>query len=334
MKKYKYLTLTDHSGHSKENSLYALMRTLAAHEKTDTVRVASRGDARNAGFFFAHDTNEVYATEVDADFDFQADGKQFTEGGKRVDIEDFDVILMRLPRPVTDSFLNYLAGRAILKTIINHPDGIMKTSTKEFLLNFPEVCPPMQLVKSEAEVEAFAAQFPIVLKPLKEYGGKGIVKIKDGKVSTGEEEMSLAEYLAIIKIELEQDGYLAMKFLENVKKGDKRILVVNGEILAASLRLPAPDSWLCNVAQGGKSVPAEADADEIKIVKTIAPRLKKEGILIFGADTLTDDNGKRVLSEVNTLSIGGFPQAEQQTGRPILRQTIDLIVEEVEKSGG
>ncbi len=330
MKKYKYLALTDHSGHSKENSLYALMRTLAKHDKTHSVSVASRGDIRNEPFFNEVEESELYTTLVDKNFDYQSDGQQFISSEIKKKIKDFDVIIMRLPRPVSDDFLDFLTKEAEDKVIINHPHGIRKTSTKQYLLHFPEVCPEMKMVRSAADVKAFAERFPIVLKPLREYGGKGVVKIEKGKVYHGNEVLSLAEYLSIIKMELELDGYLAMKFLKNVTKGDKRILVVDGQILAASLRLPAEDSWLCNVAQGGKSVASEADEDEIKIINKITPFLKQEGVLIFGADTLVDDNGRRVLSEVNTLSIGGFPQAEKQTGRPILQQTIDLITDYVE----
>ena len=330
MKKYKYLALTDHSGHSKENSLYALMRTLAKHDKTHSVSVASRGDMRNEPFFNEIENSELHTTLVDENFDYQSDGRQFINSQTKNSIDDFDVIIMRLPRPVSDDFLDFLTKEAEGKVIINHPHGIRKTSTKQYLLHFPEVCPEMKMVRSAADVKAFAARFPIVLKPLREYGGKGVVKIEKGTVYHGDEILSLEEYLSLIKFELELDGYLAMKFLKNVTEGDKRILVVDGKILAASLRLPAEDSWLCNVAQGGKSVLSEANADEIKIINKITPFLKQEGVLIFGADTLVDDNGKRVLSEVNTLSIGGFPQAEKQTGRPILQQTIDLITKYVE----
>ena len=330
MKKYKYLALTDHSGHSKENSLYALMRTLSKHDKTHSVSVASRGDIRNEPFFNEVENSELYITSVNENFEYESDGQQFTNSETKKSIADFDVIIMRLPRPVSDEFLDFLTQEAKGKVIINHPHGIRKTSTKQYLLHFPQVCPEMKMVRSAKEVKAFAEHFPIVLKPLREYGGKGIVKIEKGKVHHGDEVHSLEEYLSIIKIELELDGYLAMKFLKNVTAGDKRILVVDGQILASSLRLPAEDSWLCNVAQGGKSVPSEADADEIAIINKITPFLKQEGILMFGADTLVDDNGKRVLSEVNTLSIGGFPQAEKQTGRPILQQTIDLITKYVE----
>lgn len=325
MKKIRYLALTDHSGHSKENSLYALMRTLSQHENTRSVQVASRGDARNNDFFSELKNEDLFVADADENFDFQENGKQFLESETTVNVKDVDVVLMRLPRPVSDDFLYFLEDVAKDAVIINSPHGIRLTSTKQYLLNFPELAPPMKLVRSKEEIQDFAAQFSIVLKPLKEYGGKGIVKIKNNKVDTGAGEMSLNNYLSIINIELQREGYLAMKYLENVRLGDKRILVVDGQIMASSLRLPAEESWLCNVAQGGKSVPSEADDNERNIIATIAPRLKAEGILIFGADTLTDDDGTRVLSEINTLSIGGFPQAEKQTGLPVLQNTINAI---------
>ncbi len=62
------------------------------------------------------------------------------------------------------------------------------------------------------------------------------------------------------------------------------------------------------------------------MIELIGPALKAEGILIFGADTLVNDDGKRVLSEVNTLSIGGFPPTQAQSGRPVVAQTIEKIV--------
>ncbi|HAW03161.1 MAG TPA: hypothetical protein DCW83_00665 [Saprospirales bacterium] len=104
-------------------------------------------------------------------------------------------------------------------------------------------------------------------------------------------------------------------------------MVVGGKILAASLRIPAKGSWLCNVAQGGTSVYAEVTLQEREIINTITPKLAQYGIFIYGLDTLVADNGDRILSEINTMSIGGFPQAEAQTGRPIIKSLIDKIFE-------
>lgn len=323
---YNFLVLTDHSRHSSENSVYALMAKLSQHSQCGKLDIASRGNSANAAFFQNCASTTLNVKSVDAQFSFDKSGNQFIENTQLVDVQDYDVIIMRLPRPTSDAFLNFVAELGQDKVIINHPKGIQQTSTKAFLLNFPEVCPAIRLCYSIAEILTFAKQFPIVLKPLKEYGGKGILKIDGDVLNDGTTDFDTITYLENLKSYIETEGFLAMEFLKNVSQGDKRILVVNGQILASSLRLPAENSWLCNVAQGGRSVPAEATPEEIHIIKTITPKLLEAGILIFGADTLVNNDGKRILSEVNTLSIGGFPQAEKQTGRPILQQTVDGII--------
>jgi glutathione synthase len=327
MKKYNFLVLTEHTKHSNQNSLYVLVAALVGHEQSNQVYVASRGNSENRSFFEDKTSSEVEATLANASFAYQADGAQFLENTTRVDIQSVDVVFMRLPRPVTDSFLEYLVDIAPKQVFINNPKGIINTSTKEFLLNFPSVCPPMTLCRSVVDVFNFASKYPIVLKPLREHGGKGIVKVVNHTVFVGNDKPKpIKEYLMEIKNELETDGYLAMKFLKNVYKGDNRILVVNGEILASSLRLPAPNSWLCNIAQGGTSALSTVSLEEENIIQEIAPVLLKEGIVMFGADTLVDDAGKRILSEVNTLSIGGFSQAQAQTKKPVVKMAIDNII--------
>lgn len=323
---YRILILTDHSGHSQENSVYALSKELSIHSRCARLDIASRGNSRNDAFFVERSTSSLWAAEVGADFDYDPDGNTFVNDVKLVDVTDYDIIFMRLPRPVSDNFLKWLEKTANNAVFINRPGGIIKTSNKRYLLHFPDLCPPIAYCKSVEDVLRFADRFPIVLKPLREYGGKGILKINGSVLDDGNAKYDTETYLRSIKKELEADGYLAMKFLKNVNQGDKRIIVVGGEILASSLRLPAEDSWLCNVAQGGTSVPSQVSDEEIVIVKEINDKLESEGILIYGVDTLVDDDGKRVLSEINTLSIGGFPQSQEQSGKPIIRTTIDKMI--------
>ena len=325
MRPYKILCLTDHDSHSKENSIYALLTAMSKSERCSELYVASRSASSNKAFFKDHDFNTLFAYKVDGILEYEASKKNLHQHLARISPRDFDVIFLRLPRPVSDSFLLDLDESFSDTCIINKPSGILVTSSKAVLLNFPEVCPPIRLCKSKEEVLDFANQYDLVLKPLREYGGKGIVRIKDGLVNDGHDNIEIELYLDSIESILQSEGVLAMKYLKNVSQGDKRLIVVNGEILAASLRLPSKDTWLCNVAMGGTSVGSEAEAEEIEIIKRISPFLEEKGILIYGADTLVDDDGKRVLSEINTLSIGGFPQAEQQSGRPIIKMTIEKI---------
>ena len=111
--------------------------------------------------------------------------------------------------------------------------------------------------------------------------------------------------------------------------GDKRTIVANGQILGSTLRLPAPGSWMCNVAQGGMAIPAEVDPDDRKIASRLIPLLGGLGVIFFGFDTLVDDDGRRTLSEINTLSVGGLPQIADFTGKPIVKDAAQLLWEYV-----
>lgn len=326
MKKISVLVLTDFRGHSDQNSIYPLVRELSTRKEISHVDVSSRSFSECSEFFENKNLDALYGKTIDQSFDFDATELKHRNNLKKLDYTAYDLIWIRLARPISDEFLLWLEKEAT-GTIFNRPSGIIRTSSKAFLTEVASVCPPIKLVHSVEEILAFAQKMDIVLKPLKEYGGKGILKINGDKLDDGKEIYPTKDYLNSISEYIQNEGYLAMKFLKNVSEGDKRILVVNGEILASSLRLPQKDSWLCNVAQGGTSVHSEVTEEEIKIIETISPILLSKGILIFGADTLMDDDGKRILSEVNTLSIGGFPQAEAQTGRPIIKQTINKIIE-------
>ena len=127
---------------------------------------------------------------------------------------------------------------------------------------------------------------------------------------------------------------LAMTFLKNVTMGDKRTIVVNHQILGSALRLPAPGSWMCNVAQGGHAEVAEPDEEEHIIERTLTPMLHRKGVIMYGFDTLVGDDGRRVLSEINSLSIGGLVPLQALTGRPVLRNAARLLWDHVEGKEG
>ncbi len=323
MKKYKVLILTDHSGHSKENSLYAIVEKMLLHSMTEEIDIASRGNAINQDFFNQMAGAKLWIRKADNNFAFSKNGSHLSESLSVATIADYDLIWLRMPPPLGKDFLDFLETVFVDKIIINNPKGIYETGSKEFLVNFQSCCPPMKICRTKADIIEFKSQFPIVLKPFREYGGKGIVKIDGAEVSLGREQISFDEF--INNLPEDEIEYIGVKFLKNVSQGDKRVIVVNGKIMGASLRLPPEDSWLCNVAMGGKSVIAEVDEAEQKIVAAIDPILSKMGIAMYGVDTLVGDNGQRVLSEINTTSIGGLPQVAKQQQLPLVAEAIDLI---------
>ncbi len=323
MKKYNVLILTDHTNHSKENSVYAFANALRNHQLTNRAEIATKGISENTAFFKNLIVRDIWATEIKNNFRYTADGSLYQEEIKQVSLDDYDLIWLRLPPPINQDFLNFLTQEFPECFIMNSPAAIYETGSKEFLMNFQNVCAPMKVCRSIEDILEFKNQFPIVLKPFREYGGRGIIRIDGETVWSGNQQMTFNEFVSTLKEDSVE--YLGVKFLKNVTKGDKRIVVVNGNVMGASLRLPAKNSWLCNVSMGGTSNIAEIDNEEHKIIETVNPLLSKMGIVMYGVDTLVDDKGKRVLSEINTTSIGGLPQIAQQKNLPLVEEAIDLI---------
>lgn len=310
----RILILTDHSIHSPQNSMYTIARGFNSDYRVDEVMVASRGSVENKGFFFSLDDDGVHATRVTNSFRQTDEGSYFIDNLLRVRIDEFDLVLIRFPFPVTPGFFDHLRGLIDEQKILNRPSGIERTSNKSFLLNFPDLTPPSRLLRSAEEAHAWAQELPIVVKPLSSFGGKGIVRMQGDLVDDGSNVRSYEEW---VSNEHREWPALGMKFLNRVSEGDKRLVVVNGRLITSSLRVPGVGSWLCNVSQGGSSEVGEATKRELEIIEALTPELLKLGVVMFGVDTLTDDDGERVLSEVNTMSVGGIQPAEIETGQPL-----------------
>lgn len=326
-KQLSILVLTDHNRHNDSNSLYALCSELRHNPNVGAVHVASRGNPANDAFFYHFENIPLRAWALDGEMQYRDAAYRFMQETVPASISDYDWIWLRLPRPIPDGFFEFLRREAGEERIFNQPSGIKETSNKAFLVNFPEFCPPVQLCQNAEDVWRFQEQFPIVLKPLENYGGRGVVKVQEGYVYDNQNKTPFQDYIPEFEQQFGQGGYLGMKFLKNVTQGDKRIIVANGEVVGAVLRLPAEGSWLCNAAQGGQAAVAKADADELKMARELAEALLPKGIAMFGMDTLVEDDGRRILSEINTLSIGGIKPLEEITGEPLVRKTAGLLAQ-------
>lgn len=264
------------------------------------------------------------ASPVNSNFSYSPDGKCYERGLKQVRLSEYDAVLLRLPHPVPDGFWNFLATQFPNTLFINDPRGIEATGTKVFLLNFRQLCPPMKHCTSLDDIEGWRSQMPLVLKPVKGYGGRGIVKLENNTILLSEGgSLTYKQWTRTLKFT--EINFIAMPFLKNVSQGDKRIVVCCRNILGAALRKPKPGSWVCNVSQGGSSVRTKPDDDEMAIILEVTPVLEGFGVLFFGIDTLVNDEGKRVLSEINTLSVGGLVKMEEHTREPISMRAADLL---------
>jgi glutathione synthase len=284
----------------------------------------------NEAFFKGDRNASIYTSSVTSSFAYNPSGDYFHHHSKRIDQDAIDAIFIRMPQPLNPDFLLSLHSLVAPERIINKPLGIIETSNKTFLLKVPEICPDPVLCNTLQEAIDLSHEREIVLKPLYSYGGQGIIRLSKDYGWLGNNRYPISEIQN--KVEPFRFPMVALTYLKNVSHGDKRTIVVNRRIVGSALRLPAPGSWMCNVAQGGHAVLAEADQDEHYIEEYLTPLLYEKGIVMYGFDTLVDDHGKRVLSEINTLSIGGLLPMQQMSGRPIIKDAATLLWDYLEAS--
>ena len=320
---YNLLVVTDHSTHFATNSLYELALALAVDQRNKNVWVCSRGIVANNDFFKGIPDVPIYATLINDAFAFHPEGRFLHQSSVRIDRQHIDAILVRMPQPLDKIFLQSLEMLIPPERIINSPAGTIETSSKAFLLDIAHLCPSPSLCFTLSDAIALSHRQEIVLKPLYSYGGMGIARLSTQFYWEGDKRYPAS----MISTFLTDNDFpmLAMKYLPNVTFGDKRTIVVNQQMVGSALRLPAANSWICNVAQGGHAILAQPDEEELNIESQLTPLLFEKGVIMYGFDTLVGDDGLRVLSEINTLSIGGLSPMEQLSGKPILKRTAELL---------
>jgi glutathione synthase len=323
----RILTLTDHTTHGPGESIYKLLCEMSKDVRCTEIWVASRAQQGNARFFDVSDETQVIARQLDDEFSYSREGEWF-DGGSSVDTKCFDVVFLRVDRPVSDELLESFSARFACQIVVNSPMGIQETGAKDFLLRFAAHCAPMRLCRTKQEVLEFCRKRAAVLKPLRGYGGKGLVRLDGDAAWIEGTRVAPSEAITYVENAISRDGsVLATQFLPTIHLGDKRIVVVNGETLGAMLRIPAENHWLANLSQGGSSTFAEIEPEEYEIAEAVSPVLLDKGVVIYGFDTLVGEDGRRVLSEVNTLNVGGFLQAEQHSGQPVVGRAAKLLIQ-------
>jgi glutathione synthase len=328
MTKYNILILTDHLGHNPTNSVYGLSKALRLDDRCGHCWVCSRGLPMNELFFKGKPGGGIFGNWITLDFQFDKHGFFFQKDLEEIDPTLVDVVLIRLPQPVNIPFLHSLSTLFPNKPIINDPEGILETSSKAFLLQLSQWCPPVTLCHSLEEAISLSHQYEIVLKPLYSFGGHGLMRLSREWCWDGNNRFPIED----VGIIFNQTTFpmLAMQFLKNVVLGDKRTIVANKKILGSAIRMPAEDHWICNVSKGGHALPAVPDEEELAMEAVLTPLLYKKGIVLYGFDTLVNDEGKRVLSEINTMSVGGLWPLQEMMGSPVVEDAAQGILDYVD----
>jgi glutathione synthase len=244
-------------------------------------------------------------------------GNHFTLGEpRRESLSAFDVILLRQDPPFDLAYITstHLLEKLQPKTlVVNDPAAVRNAPEKLFVMDFPQLMPPTLISRDLDEINAFRDEYgAVVMKPLHGYGGAAVFRIMPQDMNFG----SLFDMFSVTF----KEPWVIQRFLPNVKHGDKRIILVDGEFAGAVNRVPAADDLRSNMVRGGAAKATELTDREREICTTIGPELRKRGLLFVGIDVI-DDN----LTEINVTSPTGIRAIANLGGPDVAAKIWDVI---------
>jgi len=230
-------------------------------------------------------------------------GDHFTLGEAHIiDLSEMDVVLMRQDPPFDMAYItaSHLLDHIHPKTlVVNDPTSVRNAPEKLFVTHFPELMPPTLITHNRQEIEAFRQEHKdIIVKPLYGNGGAGVFHL------TPEDE-NLSSLLEMFEA-ASREPLIIQRYLPDVRQGDKRIILVDGEAVGAINRIPAAGEARANMHVGGKAVKDQLTARDREICETIGPVLKEQGLIFVGIDVIGS-----YLTEINVTS----PTGLQEIGR-------------------
>ncbi|WP_379921387.1 glutathione synthase [Erythrobacter sp. R86502] len=232
-------------------------------------------------------------------------GDHFARGETvRLDLgADIDVILMRQDPPFHMGYITatHLLERIARETlVVNDPANVRNSPEKVMVLNYRQFMPPTLVTRSVDEVRRFMSKHgAIVVKPIHGNGGKAIFRI-------GENAENLTALFEVFN-QTWPEPHMVQPFLPEVKSGDKRIVLIDGEVAGAINRVPGEGEFRSNLAMGGSALPTELTQREREICDALGPDLKRLGLTFVGIDVI----GGKWLTEINVTSPTGIVAIDQ-----------------------
>jgi glutathione synthase len=245
-------------------------------------------------------------------------GAHFELGAKqRIDLAKQDVILMRQDPPFD---MGYITATHLLDLIhpktlvVNDPTEVRNAPEKLFILKFPDLMPPTLITRDVKELEKFRQHHDdVILKPLYGNGGSGVFRTHRG-------DQNFSSVLEMFAELYGTEPFIAQQYLPDVRKGDKRIILVDGKVAGAINRIPAENDNRSNMHAGGVAAPTTMTKREYEICEAIGPELKKRGLIFTGIDVIGD-----YMTEINVTSPTGIRQVKRFGGADIAELIMDAI---------
>ncbi|MEO6394527.1 MAG: glutathione synthase [Devosia sp.] len=244
-------------------------------------------------------------------------GEHFTLGEtRRTDLAEYDVVLMRQDPPFDMNYitLSHMLERIHPKTyVMNSPASVRNAPEKILVTEFPELMPPTLVTRDRALIQEFRKEHGnIIVKPLYGNGGAGVFFIEEGS-------HNLVSLLELFE-QAFREPFMVQRYLPEVRKGDKRIIIVDGEAVGAINRVPADGEARSNMHVGGRPELSQLTAREQEICATIAPKLKELDLIFVGIDVIGG-----YLTEINVTSPTGIREIKRFGGPDIAPMIWDAI---------
>jgi len=233
-----------------------------------------------------------------------------------VDLADMDVVLMRQDPPFD---MAYITSTHILEHIhpktlvVNDPVEVRNAPEKLFVTHFPELMPPTLITSRPEDVKAFRREHEdIIVKPLYGNGGAGVFHI-----APGDENLNA---LLELFTELYREPVVVQRYLPEIRKGDKRIILVDGEPAGGVSRIPAEGDARANFHAGGQAKIGELDDRDREICAAIGPTLREKGLIFVGIDVIGG-----FLTEINVTSPTGIQEIDRLSNTKLEAQIWDAV---------
>ena len=238
----------------------------------------------------------------------RVEGDHYRFGEPRiVDLgNDVDVVLMRQDPPFD---LGYITATHLLERIqgetlvVNDPASVRDAPEKLWVLDFPQFMPPTAITRSLGLARKFLAEHgEIVIKPLHGFAGGSVFRI-------GSDARNLASLMELFNKSY-REPHVIQKFVPEIADGDKRIVLVDGEVAGAINRVPGEGEIRSNLAVGGTAAKTDLSAREVEICAALGPECRKRGLVFVGIDVI----GGRWLTEINVTSPTGVVAIDKFNG--------------------
>ncbi len=246
------------------------------------------------------------------------DHYRFTGDAVTLDLgADTDVVLMRQDPPFD---MAYITATHLLELVqgetlvVNDPASVRNAPEKVMVLDYRKFMPPTLITRSLDEVRAFQKEHgAIVVKPLHGNGGKAIFRIEADGSNVG----------ALFEVfnSTWPEPHMVQPFLPDVAKGDKRIVLIDGEVTGAINRRPGEGEFRSNLAVGGSAEATLLTPEEQEICAAMGPRLKELGLIFVGIDVI----GGKWLTEINVTSPTGIVAIDRFNGTDTAAKILDAI---------